>query len=94
MDWPPTLRFRSASPCLRLSDRLWAGDLLAASRFAAMLLETFGAMFPARSALPGRLLRSGAAASAGPAGTCLDLLRDPLFSAVHLERSPRVVKSR
>ena len=31
------------------------------------------------------LLRSGTAASAGPAGICLDLLRDPLFGAAHLE---------
>jgi predicted ATPase/DNA-binding winged helix-turn-helix (wHTH) protein len=68
---------------------LWAGDLPAASRFATMLLD-----HSAQCSLPywhfwGRCFEAAVKLRldepTGPRGTCLDLQRDPLFSAMHLE---------
>jgi predicted ATPase/DNA-binding winged helix-turn-helix (wHTH) protein len=68
---------------------LWAGDLPAASRLVAMLLK-----HSAQCSLPywhfwGRCfaaaLRLRRHELAGPPGTFLELLRNPFFSAVHLE---------
>jgi hypothetical protein len=68
---------------------LWTGDLPAARRFAAMLLDHSAGCsltywhFWGRCFEAALQLRLGGPAGSG--GTCLDLLRDPLFSAVHLE---------
>jgi hypothetical protein len=68
---------------------LWAGDLPAASRFAAMLLE-HSAQFSLRYwHFWGRCFEAAVKLRldepTGSSGACLDLLRDPLFSAPHLE---------
>jgi hypothetical protein len=81
-----SLRFALFCAC---PTALWAGDLPAVSRFAAMLLD-----HSERCSLPywhfwGRCFEAAVKLRldepTGPGETCLDLLRDPLFSTVHLE---------
>jgi hypothetical protein len=75
--------------CCACPTALWVGDLLAASRFATMLLD-----HSAQGSLPywhfwGRCFDAAVKLRldrpAGPGETCLDLQRDPLFNAWHLE---------